>query len=82
MMRKDASGKRLLLLLSVCVLAGLVCWWRSPATVRVRLLRPGEFEVGHNSFYDKDEDTGRTLLTGHAYRCGLFVVFVTRRWEK
>jgi len=44
-------------------------------------MRLRDFEFSHNGFYVKDEDTGRTTLTGDAYRCGLIVIFVSRRCE-
>jgi hypothetical protein len=87
-MRITTSRGRLLFLMSLVAFACLMFWWLSPqdphkprTVIGARLMRFRDFEFGHNGFYDKDEDTGRTTLTGDAYRCGLIVIFVSRRCE-
>lgn len=87
-MRRITLRGRLLVLLSLFAFACLMFGWslpRDPHKPRIefdaRLMRFRDFEFGHNSFYDKDEDTGKTTLTGDAYRCGLVVFFVSKKYE-
>jgi hypothetical protein len=80
-------SRRFLFWLGFLGLAGLVFWWSLPEDPRphrtefgVHLMGFRDFEFGHNGFYEKDDD-GTVTLDGDAYRCGLFVLFVTKKYE-
>jgi hypothetical protein len=87
-MRIIASRGRLISLLSLLGFACWLCWWTAPqdpyksrTEFGVQLMRFGDFEFGHNSYYLKDEDTGKTTSTGDAYRCGFVMFFVIKNYE-